>query len=1136
MAKNLLNSRLNDLFSLLQDGGEQTLAPQAGSDTYKSWAWECDSELIYLSCGAEVSETLGFVSDDFIGKSLLTTAITPESAKFLEGLIARNDYPAEIDLIFTTADENQVTVRFNIFPRINPDGEPEGLRGLAQRIILAQPEVTPAIPSPKPRTSSAPAPSPAPVAYEEKLEGVAILGDVASPAHEIWTQAGRDSLEKGQVISSDLQGDHNPALAAPIKLRDARTALIEVISSEPEHKWSEDERLLIQEVGSQLSLALENAELFASAQQELRERMRTEKENEKLYRQTQEALAETDLLYRISSGIAQSQSSQDLVQLVMRYLLPRSAQRVGLMTVLREQAGEPTEFEILGFHDTMGKFEHGGIRISAAEIPVFRHLMSDDLIINDVAASETLDEKSKQVLGSLSIVSGCFIALKSGGRLVGILTATSDQPVDYYAEDIRRLRVAGNNIAVALERQRLLGEAQRRALELQTAAEIARDTTSTLSLDSLLSGIVTLVQTRFNYYHVALFLVDEAGLTASIREASGAAGAELKQQGMKLAVGSKSVVGEVTDKGIPVVINDTSDNPLFYPHSLLPDTRAELCIPLKAGTRMLGALDLHSDKAGVFSEDELGTLQILADQIAVAIENARSYEVAQQAIIEIRELDRLKSQFLANMSHELRTPLNSIIGFSRVILKGIDGPLTDTQKTDLEAIYNSGQHLLTLINDILDLSKIEAGKMELQREEVSMSDLINSVLPTASGLFKAKSIKLETIIQPNLPLVKLDATRIKQVLLNFLSNAAKFTDEGSIIVEAKLSTSPNGDPEVFVTVTDSGAGIAEADQVKLFQPFSQVDDSPTRKTGGTGLGLSISRSLIEIHGGRIGLLRSEVGKGSTFFFALPVTLPTQEVQGSLQPDTKVVLCIDDDEQVISLYERFLEPYGYKVVALTDSSRAVSRAIEIQPFAITLDVMMPGSDGWTVIHDLKSDARTRSIPVVICSILEEAETGFSLGASDYLVKPFLQEDLLNAVNRLNHAGQIKTILVVDDDPADLRLVTKLLEDNSRFKTLTAAGGEEADQVLQTVSVDAVILDLFMPGMNGFELLGKIRSNPSYAKMPVIILTGADLTPEQHKLLAEFGSQMMSKSTLRQKELLIQLESALNQISGSNVEGK
>ncbi len=317
------------------------------------------------------------------------------------------------------------------------------------------------------------------------------------------------------------------------------------------------------------------------------------------------------------------------------------------------------------------------------------------------------------------------------------------------------------------------------------------------------------------------------------------------------------------------MVNNVATDPTHRPNPLLPDTQSEAAIPLRIGKRIIGVIDLQSKEKDAFTTADIAVLLTLADQVAIAIDNARSYELAQQAINEMRELDRLKSQFLANMSHELRTPLNSIIGFSRVIIKGIDGPVSDLQEQDLSAIYNSGQHLLRLINDILDLSKIDAGKMELAFDDVNIAELLESVVPTVSGLIKDKPIEIIQNIDPNIPIVRADAMRLRQVMINLLSNAAKFTDEGSITITAQIQAKPNSQSEIVVRVTDTGAGIAPEDRNKLFQPFSQVDASPTRKTGGTGLGLSISRRLVELHGGIIDVT-SEIGKGSTFYFTLPL--------------------------------------------------------------------------------------------------------------------------------------------------------------------------------------------------------------------------------------------------------------------------
>lgn len=668
---------------------------------------------------------------------------------------------------------------------------------------------------------------------------------------------------------------------------------------------------------------------------------------------------------------------------------------------------------------------------------------------------------------------------------------------------------------------------QRQNEYLATSAEIGRLVTSTLDMDTLFSRTVNLIRDRFGFYHAGIFIIEETGFNAVLRSATGKAGEEMLNRGHTLQVGSRSIVGSSSAKGEPLIVNDTGADSIHRPNPLLPDTRSEAAIPLRIGKRIIGILDIQSTQVNAFSTDDVNVLQTLADQIAVAIDNARSYELAQEAIAEMRELDQLKSQFLANMSHELRTPLNSIIGFSRVILKGIDGPVTELQEQDLNAIYNSGQHLLRLINDILDLSKIDAGKMELAFDEVNLPELLQSVIPTVGGLIKDKPIKLEQRISPDIPILHADAMRIRQVIINLLSNAAKFTEQGSITISADVQKNQNNQLEAIVKVIDTGLGIALEDQEKLFQPFSQVDSSPTRKTGGTGLGLSISRRLIELHGGKIDVI-SQPNQGSTFYFTIPLPKQIDEMprKEGLRGE-KIVLAVDDDIQVINLYERFLQPQGYQVIPLTDPALAIERARQLKPYAITLDIMMPGRDGWSILTELKNDIETREIPVIICSILEEDDKGFSLGATDYLIKPILEDDLLNSLARLNSENNIHDVLIIDDNPKDLMLVTKILE-GSKFHAIQAQSGEEGLYIIENERPDAVILDLFMPSMDGFSVLEKLHSDQKLITIPVIVLTGADLSQEQRKLLDDFGNNLLQKGTLNETELLARLEEALNRI--------
>ena len=723
-------------------------------------------------------------------------------------------------------------------------------------------------------------------------------------------------------------------------------------------------------------------------------------------------------------------------------------------------------------------------------------------------------------LTSGGTVSGELINRRKDGKLVPI-SGTNSPILDETGKIIGFLAVHQD----ITERKKSEETLKRRNDYLAASSEIGRLVTSTLDLNTIFTRTVNLISERFGFYFASVYITEETGFNVRLREATGEAGEAMKAQRYSILVGSASIVGKVAENGKPVVVNDISDEPLYQPNPLLLDTQSEVAIPLRIGARIVGVIDIQSTQTFAFSEDDISVLQSLADQVAVAIDNARSYELSQQLIQDLREVDQLKSQFLANMSHELRTPLNSIIGFSRVILKGIDGAVTDLQQQDLTAIYNSGQHLLGLINDILDLARIEAGKMELNFEEVHLSELTTSVLSTAKGLVKEKPIQLLQRIPSDMPTVRGDTMRVRQVLLNLISNASKFTDEGSITVHTITQKGPTGKMEALINVVDSGPGISLEDQEKLFKAFSQVDGSATRKTGGSGLGLSICANLVQLHGGRIGVT-SEVGKGSTFWFTLPLyNQPLERIPA----DKKIILAIDDDPQVISLYERYLNPQGYYVVPLTDSSKAKDRILELKPFAVTLDIMMPHKDGWSVLTDLKSDPATREYPVIICSILEQADKGFSLGAADYLVKPILEEELVHALDRLNKNGKIHHVLVIDDDPNDLRLMEKILTDSGRYKAILAEGGRKGWEALNTKAPDAIILDIFMPDLDGFTILERLREDPLLRHIPVLVVSGGGLTNEQQKQLNNFGQRLITKSSLKEGELILSIEEALARIA-------
>jgi CheY-like chemotaxis protein len=388
--------------------------------------------------------------------------------------------------------------------------------------------------------------------------------------------------------------------------------------------------------------------------------------------------------------------------------------------------------------------------------------------------------------------------------------------------------------------------------------------------------------------------------------------------------------------------------------------------------------------------------------------------------------------------------------------------------------------------------------------------------------------------------------RIRQVLLNLLSNAAKFTDEGSITVRAEVLSHSSVNEEVMVSVEDTGSGISPEDLSKLFQPFSQVDASPTRKTGGSGLGLSISRHLVEMHGGRIGV-ESEMGAGSTFFFTIPVAdisdsvhepapktkeQPTQtkpEVSVELQPAGDVILAVDDDMQVIRMYERYLAPHGYQVIPLTDPDLVMETAQKLMPMAITLDVMMSGHNGWEVLNALKAQPTTRDIPVIICSIVEDPQKGARLGASDYLIKPILEEDMVTAVSNLRTVSiDPQEILIVDDDPADQKVLHLLLEKNGPYQVTVANDGREALETILAQPPDAIILDMVMPGkMNGITFLETLRAAPPFQGIPVIALAEGDHHQSGSTRLDHLAQGTLHKGVFNEDDLLSLLRQALKE---------
>ena len=430
---------------------------------------------------------------------------------------------------------------------------------------------------------------------------------------------------------------------------------------------------------------------------------------------------------------------------------------------------------------------------------------------------------------------------------------------------------------------------------------------------------------------------------------------------------------------------------------------------------------MSTTKAPLFDKSGqiIGTFGISRD----ITERVRAKAELQAAKEAAEYADRAKSEFLANMSHELRTPLNAIIGFAEILRDEIIAPMKPEQKELATDIHTSGRHLLDMINDILDLSKIEAGTMDLDFETFSIVETMEEVNTIINALASKKRIQLTREFDQDIT-VTADKTKFKQILYNLLSNGVKFTNEGGQVT-TKLEISNNS---LLIRVIDTGVGISPEHQGMLFQAFTQVDTSKARAHEGTGLGLALTKRLIELHGGEI-WVESTVDKGSTFSFTLPLQ---QHIASSPAPmsanpptsaDNRTILVAEDNEQAAHLLGIYLMEAGYRVEYATDGDQAITKAAEIKPFAITLDIMLPKKDGWQVLKALKANPNLQSIPVIIVSITEERQLGFGLGAVDHLVKPIDKKNLLASLRSLRlpeQNGGVR-ILIIDDDPHDNPIV-------------------------------------------------------------------------------------------------------------------
>jgi signal transduction histidine kinase/CheY-like chemotaxis protein len=733
--------------------------------------------------------------------------------------------------------------------------------------------------------------------------------------------------------------------------------------------------------------------------------------------------------------------------------------------------------------------------------------------ITDVLADPDYGRVDAQRVAGFRTIMG--VPMLVDDEVVGVLSLwrTEVDPFTDRAVEVLTTFAAQAALAVrTVDLVRTLGsrthELARKVNQLEALGAVGQGVSSSLNLMEVLTTIIMQAVLMSGTDGGSIYEFDEDAKEFRIRTACGTR-PDVLDALRRTRIGlDDSFLGKAATRGHSMGLPDLRDAPLDPHLSVLAEGgwRSLVAVPMLREGRIVGALVVRRHTPGHIPDEICDLLESFASQSALALINAQLYRRLERQSAELEVASRHKSEFLASMSHELRTPLNAIIGFSEVLLERMFGELNERQDEYLRDIWSSGKHLLELLNDVLDLSKIEAGQMVLSRSEFAVRKSLEYCLSLVRERALKQRILLSLEVDPEVGVLDADRLRFRQVVLNLLSNAVKFTpDGGRVDVRASVQGQ-----DLAVTVADTGVGVAAEDRQRIFDSFQQ-GARPSEQAEGTGLGLTLSKRIVELHGGRI-WVESEVGRGSTFGFALPggsegavlTPVPPAEMDWGLttEPTTgsgPTVVVVEDDRKSFDLLRAHLEAAGVRVVGARDGEEGLDTVRRLSPAGVILDILLPGIDGWEVLAQLKADPRTAPIPVIVVSMLDERGHGFALGAAEYLVKPVGKEQLLAAVYRAAAMPERKhTVVAIDDDPLAIELVRASLEPEG-WMVLGAPTGQEGLALIRERQPSAVLLDLLMPGMDGFEVVEALRADPDTKSVPVVILTSKSMTRQEKERL-------------------------------------
>ena len=766
------------------------------------------------------------------------------------------------------------------------------------------------------------------------------------------------------------------------------------------------------------------------------------------------------------------------------------------------------------------------------------------------------------------IHSEMVLPLVSRGKAIGAMAVQSKRVGVFSDQDMVAFRITADQIANAIENARLFRERGRRIAELSTLNEMGRAFSSAMEFDDLLKLVYQQAARIFDTNHLTIAAHDT---NAAMWEVVSYNGEDDEQRDYVQTLGN-DVLGYIAQTGEPLLLGSRREQVAFCEAQTLSlrqeQSKSLMGVPLVAANVVVGVMLLMSDQyEECYGPADLEILSTIASQVAIAFENARLYKQLRQELLDrqhvaesLREAkdvaetaSRSKSTFLANMSHELRTPLTGIIGYSELLQREAQINGYPEIVPDLEKIQKAGNHLLAIINDILDLSKIEAGKMTLNVEEFDITSLIQEVSSTALPLITKNGNTFKLSVSESIGSARSDLTKVRQIMLNLLSNAGKFTHNGSVHLRAQRYQQSNGD-YIAIEVIDTGIGIPNNELIHLFHDFSQTAPITSYKYGGTGLGLSLSRRLCAILGGDISVI-SDFGVGSTFTVNLPAAVEQHPPKPELAPDHRqasvtpgldsafaladlalerqqhlVVLVIDDDPTTRELLHRSLTSSDVSVIMAADGEEGLLLVEALHPDVVILDVLLPGVDGWSVLTTIKSSPESADIPVIMLTIVDDRDKGFVLGAHDYLTKP-IDNVRLTAVIRGLCDNQLASpnimparILVVEDDEQERKQLRSAIE-QAGWQVIEVATGDEVLASVRTHAPDLILLDLALSDRDGVQIIEQLRTSGLGHTPPIIGLSTKTLPLTARQRLRDSVQQILQQGKYSSHDLLQYIEQVL-----------